>query len=142
MPETVEPLRVAPALDSVNEAFWTGGRDGQLLIVHCSACGYWNHPPRERCRRCHSDRVAPEAVSGKATVTTFTINHQQWNPAGRVPPYVVALVELVEQPGLRILTNIVGVDPTAVTIGANVHVVFQALDDVWLPLFTPESPSR
>jgi hypothetical protein len=37
-------------------------------------------------------------------------------------PYVLAYVELAEGP--RVLTNIIGCEPDAVSIGQKVHVVF------------------
>ena len=67
-----------------------------------------------------------------------TVNHQQWFPS-LPPPYVVAIVELPEQPGLRMLTNVVGCDPDAVRSGMAVELDFQRLaDDLWLPVFRPE----
>ena len=54
------------------------------------------------------------------------------------PPYVVAIVELEEQPGLRLTTNVVGCEPEDVEIGMAVKVVFEDVgDDVFLPLFEP-----
>jgi uncharacterized OB-fold protein len=82
--------------------------------------------------------TAPEPVSGQATVYSYTINRYQWL-RGLEPPYVVAEVELVEQEGLRLLTNLVGVEPDAVTIGLAVEVVFAQHEDVSVPLFTPRS---
>jgi uncharacterized protein len=52
---------------------------------------------------------------------------------------VVAIVELPEQPGLRMLTNVIGCDPEMVHPGMAVEVAFERLgDDVWLPVFRPE----
>jgi uncharacterized OB-fold protein len=75
-------------------------------------------------------------VSGDAVVHTFTVNHQPWQPGVQVP-YVVAIVELPEQDGLRLTTNIVGCAPEEVRIGMPVHVTFEQVDDVFLPLFRP-----
>jgi uncharacterized OB-fold protein len=80
------------------EAFWTGGARGELLIHRCQACGYLVHPPAGFCPVCEGRDVLPEPVSGRATVATFTVNHQKWEPDLEVP-YVMALVELDEQPG-------------------------------------------
>jgi uncharacterized OB-fold protein len=72
------------------------------------------------------------------------VNHQAWIP-GFDPPYVVAIVELVEQAGLRLTTNLVGIEPDDVQIGLPVHVSFEHRDDngyeVWLPLFAPAAPA-
>jgi uncharacterized OB-fold protein len=53
-------------------------------------------------------------------------------------PYVIALVELPEQTGLRLTTNIVRCDPAAVHVGMAVRVVFAAVEDVFLPVFEPD----
>ena len=68
--------------------------------------------------------------------STYTVNWQAWYP-NFDPPYVVAIVELPEQDGLRLTTNIVGCDPDDVEIGMDVEVVFEEYDGVWLPLFRP-----
>ena len=70
---------------------------------------------------------------------SWTVNHQPWD--GDPTPYVVALVELPEQPGLRLTTNIVGCAPEAVHIGLPVRVVFEHRDPVWFPLFEPRGPT-
>ena len=81
--------------------------------------------------------VTPEAVSGKATVASFTVNHVPWVPNLPVP-YVFAAVELEEQPGLRLSTEIVNIDPEAVSIGMAVQVVFKQQEEIYLPLFEPQ----
>jgi len=53
----------------------------------------------------------------------------------------VAIVELAEQTGLRMLTNVVGCDPERVAAGMSVTVEFEPLaDDIWLPVFRPSTP--
>jgi len=115
-------------------AFWTGGHAGRLLITTCEDCGHRAHPPHPRCRSCFSERVAPAPVSGRATVYSFTINRQAWS-AGLEVPYVIAVVELDEQPGLRLLTNIVGCPVEAVAIGDAVEVAFIARGAASVPVF-------
>jgi uncharacterized protein len=53
------------------------------------------------------------------------------------PPYVVAEVDLVEQGGLRLMTNIVDCPLDEVRTGMEVQVVFARHDDVYIPLFRP-----
>ena len=89
------------------------------------------------CPTCHSRDVTPEAVSGKATVASFTVNHVPWVPNLPVP-YVFAAVELEEQPGLRLSTEIINIDPEAVSIGMPVQVVFEQQEEIYLPLFEPQ----
>jgi uncharacterized OB-fold protein len=125
-------------LTDLNRAYWTGGSAGELCILRCASCGAWNHPPTAVCRRCLARELAAEPVSGKGTVAAFTINHQQWSPTATEDPYVIAIVELPEQAGLRQTTNIVNCPVGDVRIGMAVRVVFEPLDDVYLPLFEPD----
>jgi uncharacterized protein len=131
-----KPFRVLPRLDDTNRHFWTGGEHGELRILRCQKCGYRLHPPGPVCPACLGAELAPEALSGRATVHTYTVNHQPWYP-GLDPPYVVAIVALPEQDGLRLTTNIVGCEPADVHIGMAVRVTFDHVDDVWLPMFAP-----
>ena len=137
-------FRVLPRVTPETEHVWRGGADGHLHVLRCQACGTWIHPPAPICPSCLGRDVAPEAVSGRGVVHTFTINHQPWIPTFD-PPYVVAIVALDEQEGLRLTTNLVDVEPDAVRIGMRVRVVFEHRDDngyeVWLPLFTPDADS-
>ena len=75
------PFRILPALTDLNREFWTAGTRGELRFLRCNACGYYNHPPTAVCPVCHSKDLAPSTVSGKATLHTYTINHQAWMPA-------------------------------------------------------------
>lgn len=126
--------RKLPALTPDTAPFWQGGAEGVLRMHHCDDCARWFHPPAPVCPRCGGFAVAPRAVSGRGTVASFTVNHQAWTPELKAP-YVVAVVELDEQPGLRFVSNVVGCPPDEVRIGLPVRVTFERHEDVWLPLF-------
>lgn len=128
--------RKLPALTADNTPFWQGGRQAVLNIHRCGACQRWFHPPTPICPRCASFDVAPQPVSGAGTVASFTVNLQAWTAELKCP-YVVAIIDLVEQPGLRLLSNVVGTAPEQVRIGMAVQVQFEQHEDVWLPLFAP-----
>ena len=131
--------RPLPFVTFNNRAFWTGGQRGELLIYRCQDCGYYVHPPVRFCPRCESRDVDAEPVSGRGSVASFTVNHQKWEPELNVP-YVLALIELDEQPDVRLVTNIINCPPESVRIGMRVQVSFEAASDVWIPLFEPEAP--
>jgi uncharacterized OB-fold protein len=123
-----------PQINDENRAFWTGGAKGELRIARCGNCGYYLHPPTPRCPQCWSDDIAPRAVSGRGTVYTYTINRQAWVPGLEVP-FVIAMVELDEQPGLRLMTNIVNCAPDEVEIGVPVEVEFVERGEAFIPVF-------
>ncbi len=131
------PFRVLPAITPENEHFWRGGARGELCFLRCKACRHYVHPPSPVCPACLSRELAPEAVSGRATLLTYTVNHHPWIP-GFDPPYVIAIVEIEEQRGLRLTTNLVGCAESAIAIGMSLRVTFEACDDgIFLPLFEP-----
>jgi uncharacterized OB-fold protein len=140
------PFRILPRIDERNRHFWQGGAGGELRFLRCQDCGHYVHPPLPICPVCHSRKLAPEAVSGRATLASYTINHQPWMPGPELP-FVVAIVEIEEQPSVRLTTNLVNCDHDAIAIGMPVKVVFERHDDpddpdgpgVYLPLFEPET---
>ena len=130
-------VRIAPQDDPETNFFWASGEDGKLRFKHCQDCGYYSHPPTPRCPQCLSANMQADAVSGKATVLTYTVNIQQWVPGQA--PYIIAIVTMDEQDDLRLTTLLAGVeldDPDI--IGMKVEVRFLARYDVWYPTFVPE----
>jgi uncharacterized OB-fold protein len=131
------PFRILPRLTDLNREFWTGGQVGELRFQRCQECGYYNHPPSPICPACHSKNLAFDVVSGRASLWTYTVNYQAWMPGPELP-YILAIVALPEQEGLRLTTNLVDVAPEDLEIGMPLEVVFEAHDDeVWIPLFRP-----
>ncbi len=128
--------RPLPQLTAQNEFFWTAGADGQLRIQECLSCQSLIHPPAPVCRYCRETKMGVRDVSGKATLAGLTVNHRFGFP-DLPPPYVVAEVALIEDPRVRLTTNIIEAEPDELAIGQPVEVVFQQTDDVWLPLFKP-----
>lgn len=130
--------RPVPFMTDLTRPFWTSGADGQLRVQQCTDCMLWLHPPTTVCRRCLSTALSFNVVSGAGTLTSFTVNYQQWYP-GPAIPYIVGLVELDEQPGLRLTTNIVNCAIESLSFDARVRVCFEPLEDVYLPLFMMEN---
>jgi acetyl-CoA acetyltransferase/uncharacterized OB-fold protein len=124
-----------------NAFYWRSGADGGLQVQRCAACGDRLFPPGPRCPTCLSEALEPVAVAGTATVEAFTVNHQAWHPAF-VPPYVIAVVALTEDPAVRVTTNVVCCAPEDVHIGMPVRAVFEEREDVWVPLFEPDPDAR
>jgi acetyl-CoA acetyltransferase/uncharacterized OB-fold protein len=128
--------RPLPQLTPANEFFWTAGGDNQLRIQECKDCAALIHPPQPICRYCRSKNMGVRDVSGKATLAGFTVNHRFGFP-DLPPPYVVAQVAIAEDPRVRLTTNIIECEPDELQLGQTVEVVFEKMEDVWLPLFRP-----
>ncbi|MBR9910840.1 MAG: DNA-binding protein [Gammaproteobacteria bacterium] len=124
----------APELDELNAFFWTSGADGELRMQYCDECHYWQHPPSVCCRKCLGEGIAAKPLAGTGTVGAITVNRMPWMPGLKVP-YILVIVELDEQPGLRLTSAMPGVEPGAVQIGDRVKVCFEQREDVWVPFF-------
>lgn len=126
-----------PRIDEESKGYWEACQRRELVVQRCGSCGQLRHYPRALCPSCLSDAVEWVRCSGRGTVYTFTVTHQNQAPGFRDQlPYVLAYVELAE--GVRLLTNIVDCTPEAVRIGMPVEVVFEdATPAVTLPKFRP-----
>ena len=122
--------------------FWSGTARGELLVQTCSACGQRRLPPRPMCPACRSVQCNWVPLAGRGTIWSFVVAHPPLLPAYQsVAPYNVITVALDEDPRLRLVGNLVAradgpineVDPTTIRIGEPVRVVFQQVDDVFLP---------
>ena len=129
--QTAIPL---PLSDPDTAFFWEATARGVLRILRCDACATFIHYPKPACRACGATTLTPTPVSGRGHVYSYTVTHTPVR--GYDAPFAVVLVELEEQLGLRMVSQLVDVDPDDVHIGMRVEVVFhQITDDVTLPLF-------
>lgn len=74
-------------------------------------------------------------------MAAYTVNRQPWIP-GLEPPYIVAMVELDDEPDVRLITNVIDVSLADIRVGLHVEVFFEEWGDddkLWLPLFRPVS---
>jgi len=127
--------RPRPSTNLDNQFFFDGAKDGKLLIQKCSSCGALRHPPGPMCPSCRSLEWATIEASGRGTVYSFVTNHYPQVPSFDYP-LNVSLIELEE--GVRLVSNVVGVEADAVEIGMAVEVEFTAFDDeLTLPQFRP-----
>jgi uncharacterized OB-fold protein len=132
-----------PVVHEHERPFWTGGARGELVVQRCGDCGRYSHPPVLRCRHDHSAALEWTVVSGRGRVEAWSVNEHQWFP-DFPPPYVVALVTLEEDPGTRILTNLLAIDPAEIRHGMAVEATFVELGPsgdsdgaLWAPVFVP-----
>ncbi|MHB8329163.1 MAG: Zn-ribbon domain-containing OB-fold protein [Acidimicrobiales bacterium] len=117
--------------------FWESARRKVLSLQFCRRCEVFIHFPLPLCPKCHQkDELTWRPVSGEGTIYSFVVVHRTRYPEfAQRTPYTVACVELREQAGLRMFSNIVGTSPENVSIGADVAVVFEQADEVVVPQF-------
>jgi uncharacterized OB-fold protein len=119
-------LQPIPVPDPDSEPFWEGLKNGKLMLCRCDDTGRWIHPPLERSRYTGGP-VHFEEVSGDGMIFSYIVARQALVP-GRMPPYVIGIIELAEQPGLR-LNAIIAADPVEVWIGQAVRMRIVDLGD-------------
>jgi uncharacterized protein len=126
-----------PTPEPETQPFWDGTREGRLLVKRCADCGRAHFYPRPFCPHCWSAEVTWEEVSGRATLYTWSVVHRNdLPPFPQRVPYVAAVVDLEEGP--RMMTNVVGCDPSALKIGMPLEVTFEErTDEVTVPVFRP-----
>jgi uncharacterized OB-fold protein len=126
-----------PRVDEESRGWWEALQRHELYFQRCRDCGTKRLPPRAVCPVCLSSATEWVRASGRGSVHSFTVTHQNQAPGFREDlPYVLAIVELEEGP--RLMTNIVECAPDTVRIGTSVEVVFDDVTpEVTLPKFRP-----
>ena len=131
---TTPPL---PEPGPLTQFFWDGTKEHRLLILRCQDCGHYVHYPRPICDRCQSTQLSPEQLSGIAKLYSYTIVMQAFHPYFiEKIPYILAVVELAEEQGLRMTTNILDCPEEQLRLGLPLEVQFaEVAAGVVLPYF-------
>lgn len=129
--------RPVPARDDVSGFFWNAATAHRLVLQRCRSCAKLQYPPEVCCVHCQAEEFEEAELSGRGVIYSYTRVDRPLH-AGFVDavPYLVVLVELDEQPGLRILTNLVDVPDAAVlSCGMPVEVTYEERGQIYLPQF-------
>lgn len=136
---TAASVPPVPAPDPLATFFWEATAERRLDILRCDRCGHYIHYPRPICDRCLGQSSTPATVSGRGTLYSYTEVVQAFHPyyVDKLP-YLLAVVELEEEAGLKVTTNLVGVGDLPFRCGIPVEVTFDELAPGFvLPLFRP-----
>jgi hypothetical protein len=127
-----------PEPDDASRGFWEGANQHRLMLQRCAACGHLLYPPDLMCPVCFSTDLSYVELSGRGTLYSYGIVRQPFHVSFVADvPYVVAYVELDEQPDLRLVSMLIDADPADVKIGIPVEVVFEDRGGQTVPLFKP-----
>jgi hypothetical protein len=130
------PRKFFMGIPEESEPFFDAACEGRLLIQRCSACEEYQFYPRKICIHCGSANVEWAEASGRGSVHTYTVIHQQGMPGWRDEvPYVAAVIDLEE--GVRMTSNVVECDPEDVHVDMPVRVTFVDEGMYVLPRFRP-----
>ena len=134
MAEANPTQRPVPVPDAASAPFWEAAKERRLVVQHCDECGADQYPPDLICRHCRSARLSFVEASGKGSVYTYAVYTRSFMN-GFEAPYVIALVDLSDRAGVRMMTNIVETPIETVAVGMPVEVTFEERGDWVLPQF-------
>lgn len=114
-------MTIIPATSDLTRPFWEGLARGEILVRRCLDCGCAQHPPVPRCVACHGEHFEWVALSGDATLYSYTVAiHAAHHALADRVPYVVALVDTAE--GHRMVCDVLDCAPDAVRVGMAVRL--------------------
>jgi len=132
------PDSMPPAMaDATTLPWWQAASEHRLVVQRCVACGHTRLPPAPVCPECRSSESDWKQVPGRGEVYTYTIVHRPI-AAGQALPYVIAVIALEDAGGVRMISNVVEVEPERLEIGMPVELVWEDMSpDLAIPRFRP-----
>lgn len=107
------------------EPYWQACNEERLSMQRCTECNSLRWHPSPRCGDCGSADYRWDTLTGRGKINTWTVVTHPVHPAAvEKVPYVVIVVELDDQPGLLMVSNLVNCDPNNIRFEQPVHVHF------------------
>ena len=123
-----------PDPDNVSLGYWTAARDEKLVVQRCEACNQSQYPPDVVCHHCGSRDLSYAESKGRGSIYSFAI-YERTLMAGFEVPYVLALIQLDDHPGVRMMTNVVDTPFERLRVGLDVECIFEARGSWRIPQF-------
>ena len=117
-----------PLADATTLPFWQAASEHRLVVQRCTGCGHTRLPPAPVCPSCRSADSDWKEVSGRGEVYTYTVVHRPV-AAGQQVPFVIAVIALEDSGGVRMISNLVGVNPGHLAIGLPVELVWEDMSE-------------
>ncbi len=131
----------SPVITLDSEPFWKGCQEGRFIIQKCEQCASLRWPPGPMCPECQSTNWVSLNASGGGSLYSWVIVTHPTHPAiADQVPYIVGMIELDE--GIRVVGNVLGIDPKDVMAGLRVALIFEETDSGFkIPNFVSAPPS-
>jgi uncharacterized protein len=106
----------------------TAAAEGRLELPRCVCCGRFNWYPADTCAHCqHGAFEWIELAPHGSLFSWSVVRRPLFAPYAIIAPYIPALVELPDAPGVRLVTRLVDSDADALYIDAPVELIFADL---------------
>lgn len=132
------PAKPLPQPTPETQRFWDSCKSHAMELPRCRDCGRFHYYPRALCPHCWSVNLEWVPASGRGKVYSYVINHRPAPGFQDETPYVIAVVETDE--GVRIMSNLVGVEPDPANIAVDMPVQVEyddVSDQITLPKYRP-----
>lgn len=117
----------SPIPDDTDRGFFEAANQDKFVIQNCTACNRLQHPPQAACPNCGSAaNLEWKGLSGKGKIYSYGVVYD--SPVASLQadqPYNCAVIELDEDPDVKMLSHLPGTPVDEVPIGAAVQVMFQ-----------------
>jgi hypothetical protein len=134
---------IQPQCTPDTERFWEATAAGELALCWCASCQTYLHPPLEACHLCNTPTEF-RPVSGRGHLHSYIVVHRAVIPGYQDRPgHLIGLVELDEQDGLRLATQLLNVEADTVRIGMpmQARIVDLPGGEFRVPMFCPADQS-
>ncbi len=117
----------SPVPDEVDQPYWDAANEDRLVVQNCTACDRLQHPPAATCSECSSgDNLEWKEMSGRGRVYGYGVMYDcPVTILAEDQPFNIAVVELEEDPGIKMLSHLPGTPVDDVPVGAAVQVEFE-----------------
>lgn len=122
-----------PQRDGMDTGFWEALRRHELVVQRCKQCGTFQHGPEWICHQCQGGELEWHKVAGRGRLYSWV---RSWNPVHpalkEAGPYIIAVVELPDAGGVRMVGNLLGDPKQDAPFDAEVEAVFEDHPDATL----------
>lgn len=126
-----------PMADATSLPWWEAAAEHRLVVQRCTACHHTRLPPAPICPACRSAEADWQEVPGRGEVYSYTLVHRPI-AADQTLPFVIAVVALEDAGGVRMISNLIDLDPADIAIGMPVELVWEDMsEDLAVPRFRP-----
>ncbi|MBA2721801.1 MAG: Zn-ribbon domain-containing OB-fold protein [Methylibium sp.] len=128
-----------PVITDLTRPFWTGAKNGKLMLQKCPRCATFNFHPKPWCIECGSRELAWTEAKPFGTVYSYTVsrsvamNFSGWQAE---LPVLMCLIDLDD--GARMYGQVTHCKPDELRIGMRVEAYFEAIsEEAGIPKFRP-----
>ncbi len=119
--------KLTPVPDGLSKPFWDACNERKLVVQNCTVCNRMQYPPEQVCANCGSpEHLVWKQASGRGKIKGNIVVHDSRLRLRQADqPFNLAVIELEDEPGILMFSNLPGTPVDQVPVGANVEVVWE-----------------